>query len=92
METHNPKGEWVHPGQRQWKEKQGFNYWFLPLEIMGMLGPLIGAAISLFTTILCIWMVRFANVIFQSEFLSLMIGAVDRNIAWFFIYILLISA
>ena len=94
METHNPKGEWVHPGQRQWSEgraKPGFNYWFLPLEILGMIGPLIGAAISLFTTIICIWMVKFANVIFQSEFLSLMIGAVDRNIAWFFIVPLVIG-
>jgi hypothetical protein len=94
MDTHNPKGEWVHPGQRQWSEnrgKPGFSYWFLPLEILGMLGPLIGAAISLFTTIICLWIVKFINVIFQSEFFTLMIGAVDRNIAWFFIVPLVIG-
>ena len=74
-------GTWSYPGQengRQW-----FNWWFLPLEILGVLGPLIGAVISLIITIICLWIVKFANVIFQSEFLSLMIGAVDRNIAWF---------
>ncbi|MFA6908104.1 MAG: hypothetical protein WC263_04740 [Candidatus Micrarchaeia archaeon] len=88
METDTPKGEWVHPGQRQWSEgraRPGFSYWFLPLEILGLMGPLIGAAISLFTTILALWAVKFANAALQSEFLSLMIGAVDRNIAWFFI-------
>jgi len=94
METHNPKGEWVHPGQRQWKEeagKPGFKYWLLPFEILGLLGPLIGAAVSLFITIIWLWAVKFANVIFQSEFLSRMIAAVDRNIVWFFIVPLLIG-
>ena len=91
MDAHNPKGEWTHPGQRQWKEKQGFNYWFLPLEVLGLIGPLIGAAVSLFTTIICLWIVKFANVIFQSEFLSLMVASVDRNIAWFFIAPLVIG-
>jgi len=93
MDSHNPKGEWVHPGQRQWEEsgKNRFNYWFLPLEVLGLLGPLIGAAVSLFFTILCLWAVKFANIIFQSEFFSLMIGAVDRNIAWFFIVPLVIG-
>jgi len=79
----NAKGEWVHPGQRQWEENRWFNWWFLPAEVLGMIGPLIGAAISLFITIICLWIVKFANAILQSEFLALMIGAVDRNIAWF---------
>ena len=94
METHNPKGEWMHPGQRQWDEsrgKPGFNYWFLPLEVIGLLGPLVGAAISLFTTIFFLWMAKFANIVFQSEFLALMIGAVDRNIEWFLIVPLVIG-
>ena len=94
METHNPKGEWIHPGERQWNEnrsKPGFNYWFLPLEILGLTGPLIGAVVSLAVTIICLWMVKFANVIFQSEFFTLMIGAADRNIAWFFIVPLVVG-
>ena len=86
METHTPKGEWVHPGERQWNEnkgKPGFNYWFLPLEILGLLGPLVGAAASLVLTIICLWAVKLVNFIFQSEFLTLMIGAADRNILLF---------
>jgi len=84
-------GTWSYPGkenERQWKnasKPRFFNWWLLPLEIRGMLGPLIGAVVSLVITILCMWIAKFANVIFQSEFLSMMIGAVDRNIMWFFI-------
>ena len=94
MDTHAPKGEWMHPGQRQWKwesGKQMFNWRFLPLEVMGLAGPLVGAAVSIITTIVCLWIVRFANVVFQSDFLALMIGAVDRNIAWFLIVPLVIG-
>ena len=82
-------GTWSYPGNgnaRQW-----YGWGFLPLEILGMLGPLIGAAVSLIITIICLWLVRFANVIFQSEFLTLMVGAVDRNIAWFFIVPLVVG-
>jgi len=87
----NAKGEWAHPGQRQWDDSRWFNWWFLPAEVLGMAGPLIGAAISLFATIICLWIVKFANAILQSEFLSLMIGAVDRNIMWFLIVPLVIG-
>jgi len=84
-------GTWSYAGgegERRWKEgskPRFFNWWLLPLEVMGFLGPLIGAIASLVITIICMWIAKFANVIFQSEFLSMMIGAVDRNIAWFFI-------
>jgi len=94
MDTHTQKGEWIHPGQRQWKENSGkreFNWWFLPLEILGMIGPLISAVVSLIVTIICLWLVKFANFIFQSELLDLMIGAVDRNIMWFLIVPLVMS-
>ena len=82
-------GTWSYPGQEN--EHQWFSKWFLPLEVLGMLGPLVGAVASLIITIICLWMVKFANVIFQSQFVSLMIGAVDRNIAWFFIVPLVIG-
>ncbi|MFA5929596.1 MAG: hypothetical protein WC861_01830 [Candidatus Micrarchaeia archaeon] len=82
-------GTWSYPGQKE--GRQWFSKWFLPLEILGLLGPLIGAAISLFISIACLWAVKLANVIFQSEFLTLMVGAVDRNIAWFFIVPLIIG-
>ena len=85
-------GEWNYSGQwNEWKAKPAFNWWFLPLEVLGLLGPLIGAVVSIIITIACLWAVKAANVIFQSELLSLMIGAVDRNIAWFFISPLVIG-
>jgi len=83
----NPKGEWTHPGQRQWREDSGkrwFSWWLLPLEILGMIGPIIGAAISLLITLACVWMLQAVNIIFQSELLSLMAAAVYRNLAVFF--------
>lgn len=87
MDSHNPKGEWTHPGQQQWKEDSGkrwFNWWLLPLEILGMIGPIIGALVSLFITLLCIWMLQSVNIILQSELISLMAAAVYRNLAVFF--------
>jgi hypothetical protein len=82
-------GTWSYPGQGN--EGHWFGWGFLPLELLGMLGPLIGAAVSLIITIICLWALKFTNVIFQSEFLSIMIGAADRNISWFFIVPLIVG-
>jgi hypothetical protein len=59
-------------------------HWLLPLEILGMLGPLVGAAISLALAVAGIWALFLANTIFQSLFFSLLISAVERNLIWFF--------
>jgi len=82
-------GTWSYPGKEN--ERQWFNWWFLPLELLGMMGPLVGAMISLIVTIICLWLVKFANVIFQSELLALIIDAVSRNIEWFLIVPLVIG-
>ncbi|MFA6328221.1 MAG: hypothetical protein WCY41_02130 [Candidatus Micrarchaeia archaeon] len=87
MAEHKEKGEWVHPGQRQWEEDSGkrwFNWWILPIEILGLIGPIIGAAVSLLITLVCIWMLQAVNIIFQSELVSLLVAAVYRNLAVFF--------
>ena len=85
-------GTWSYDGQwNSGAEGKWLNWWLLPLGILGLLGPLIGAAISFIVTIICLWAVKFANVIFQSGFLSLLVAAVDRNIAWFFIVPLVVG-
>jgi len=87
METHTPKAEWMHPGQQQWKEdsnKRWFNWWLLPLEILGMIGPILGALVSLLITLVCLWMLQAVNIILQSGLISLMVAAVYRNLAVFF--------
>ena len=87
MGPHNPKAEWTHPGQRRWKEDSGkrwLSWWLLPVEILGLMGPLIGAAASLLVTLVCVWMLQFINIILQSELLALMVAAVYRNLAVFF--------
>jgi len=81
------EGEWSHPWQRRWQEdshKRWFNWWLLPLEIMGMLGPLFGAIISFLITIWCVWLLQAVNIVFQSGLISLLVAAVYRNLAVFF--------
>ncbi|MCX6771940.1 MAG: hypothetical protein NTX79_07845 [Candidatus Micrarchaeota archaeon] len=82
-------GTWSYPGEG--KQRQWLNWWFLPLEIMGMIGPLIGAVVSLIVTIICLWIVRLVNIVLQSQLAALMIEAVDWNIAWFFVVPLVIG-
>ncbi|MFA6214407.1 MAG: hypothetical protein WC717_03975 [Candidatus Micrarchaeia archaeon] len=86
------QGEWMHHGQ--WgagKTSRWLRWWFLPFEILGLMGPLIGALVSLAFTVALLWIAKLVNVILQSGFISLMIGAADRNIAWFFIVPLVVG-
>ncbi len=87
MSRHGAKGTWKHPGQCQWEkdsEARWLKWWFLPVEILGLIGPLIGAVISLLITLACVWLLQFVNVMLQSELLTLMVAAVYRNITLFF--------
>jgi hypothetical protein len=83
-EKHNVQGEWKHPGSASHQQGKGIRWWFLPLELLGMIGPLIGAIIGLAIVVIGIWALSLANAIFQSLFISLMIAAVERNLALFF--------
>jgi hypothetical protein len=83
-EKQNVQGEWKHPGSASPQTGKWLRWWSLPLELLGLLGPLIGAAIGLAIVVIAIWALALANAIFQSLFVSLMIAAVERNLALFF--------
>ncbi len=74
------KGEWKHP----WAAQAGkqWSFWFLPL---GLLGPLIGSTVWIIFIVIGMWLLKFANVVLQSAFLTLLINSVIANLQWFFI-------
>lgn len=75
------KGDWFHPKEGWVQAGKGWNVWFLPF---GLIGPIIGSMIWLVVIIAGLWALSFANAVLQSQFISLLIGAVGRNLHWFF--------
>jgi len=80
------QGEWVHPWQEQ--EGWGWRVWLWPI---GLLGPLIGSAISIVVLVAILWLLKSINMILQSLFISQLIGAATANIAWIFGFFLFTS-
>jgi hypothetical protein len=61
------------------------------MALLGMLGPLFGACISMMLLVAMLWALSFANLLLQSIFITLLIAAVERNLVWFFAFFLLAS-
>ncbi len=82
------KGEWSHPSCAQ-------DCCFSPnvchFSIFSLLGPLIGSIIGLAMLVLCLWLLKFANVVLASSFIIAMIVAVEVNLQWFFAFSLIIG-
>jgi|GEM_PF-1202933 len=76
------EGEWRHPQQDFHAQPNGFGHlWSLPF---GLLGPLLGAALSLLLVFILMWVLKIVNVVFQSALVSLMFNSVMANLQWFF--------
>jgi len=74
---------WYHPLEENAGKGWGWGWIFFPF---GLIGPLIGAVIGIIFIIISLWALKFVNVAVQSQFISLMIGAVTANIWVFFLF------
>lgn len=75
------EAEWAHPGRWNWHWN---SWWFWPFALLGLLGPLIGSVIWVIMIIVGLWVLRAANFVLMSGFISLLISAVSANLQWFF--------
>lgn len=82
------KGEWNHPASAAGQASRQWSLWFLPLGIMG---PLIGSAVWIIFIVLGMWILKFANLVLQSAFVTLLVNSVIANLQWFFIASLIIG-
>ena len=74
--------EWQHPqGHKEWRVRSVF---FWPFSLLGLLGPLLGSIVWMVFLIAGLWVLKAANTVLVSGFITLMIGAVVANLQWFF--------
>lgn len=83
------KEEWIHPSYVQ--ECCFFSPNLRNFTVFTLISPLIGSIIWLAMVVLCLWFLKFANIVLASSFIVAMIVAVEVNLQWFFAFSLLIG-
>ena len=91
--AHKVRGEWMDAKwHRRWQEHRAGSWWggwwMWPF---GLIGPLIGAGFTLLFVVVAVMCLKFVTAGVQSEFLSLMIGAVAASIWVFFAFSLIMG-
>ena len=91
-EAHKVKGEWSdarwHSRWQEHRQRRWSGWWMWPF---GLIGPLVSAVFSIVFIVVALWALRFVNGGIQSEFVSLMVGAVASTIWVFFAFALVMG-